>query len=180
VDRIPPVISLKGNPSVGLCTWDVYRDVGYYLKDNYDSVKYIKISTEGTYHNSDTEGLYYFAYIATDRSGNISKSNRRYIYVSCTACIEGCVVGIQDAKKPNINVLAYPNPTSNIVCIEGLGDEPNITITVLDEMGHQINLSTNHIADKIMVPVVQLQNGTYLMRIQTKSTIILKKIEVLR
>jgi hypothetical protein len=81
-DTLPPKITLKGIPAVTVCKYHTYRDEGYNLNDD-NSITEIQITTEGTFKNTNSLGLFSLKYKATDKAGNTAYSEWRYILVVC-------------------------------------------------------------------------------------------------
>jgi hypothetical protein len=71
-DKIPPVITLKGNAAVSICQGASYVDPGFNYSDNYDSIPMLMVKVEGSFllNGTANPGVYSIRYKATDRSGN--------------------------------------------------------------------------------------------------------------
>jgi hypothetical protein len=71
------------------------------------------------------------------------------------------VTGINDIKNSNIKI--YPNPTNNIINIEGLNKNENNTIQVFDVQGKLIITKT--INEKGTIDLSELNKGVYVIKI---------------
>ena len=69
--------------------------------------------------------------------------------------------GINDIKNSNIKI--YPNPTNNIINIEGLTKNENNTIQILDVQGKLVITKT--ITEKGTIDLSELNNGVYVIKI---------------
>ena len=70
-------------------------------------------------------------------------------------------VGIEDIKNSNIKI--YPNPTNNIINIEGLTKNENNTIQIFDVQGKLVITKT--IAEKGTIDLSELNKGVYVIKI---------------
>ena len=130
VDRFAPTIKLVGNDIINLARWQNYTDEGYTLSDNfYDSVN-VTVDVLGTWVNSLAEGSFYIQYRATDPSGNISFSEKRFIDVRGTN-------SLVDIKDKTTNV--YPNPNNGSFVIESnTVFDAGTVITVTNVLGAKV------------------------------------------
>ena len=71
------------------------------------------------------------------------------------------VTGINDIKNSNIKI--YPNPTNNIINIEGLTKNENNTIQIFDVQGKLVITKT--IAEKGTIDLSELNKGVYVIKI---------------
>ena len=69
--------------------------------------------------------------------------------------------GINDIKNSNIKI--YPNPTNNIINIEGLNKNENNTIQIFDVQGKLVFTKT--INEKGMIDLSELNKGVYVIKI---------------
>lgn len=76
LDIEPPTISLNGTETVYLPRGNRYMDEGYIVLDNFDDKVIVTINTD---LNINIPGSYTYEYIATDKSGNISKITRNIV-----------------------------------------------------------------------------------------------------
>ncbi len=130
VDRIGPTITLVGNDIVNLARWQNYTDEGYTLSDNFYDSTQITVDVLGTWVNSLAEGSFFIQYRATDPSGNITLSAKRFIDVRGTNSITGV-----DAQIANI----YPNPSNGSFVIESSkAFNANTHITVTNTLGARV------------------------------------------
>ena len=71
------------------------------------------------------------------------------------------VTGINDIKNSNIKI--YPNPTNNIINIEGLNKNENNTIQIFDVQGKLVITKT--INEKGTIDLSELNKGVYVIKI---------------
>ena len=71
------------------------------------------------------------------------------------------VTGINDIKNSNIKI--YPNPTNNIINIEGLNKNENNTIQIFDVQGKLVITKT--ITEKGAIDLSELNKGVYVIKI---------------
>ena len=71
------------------------------------------------------------------------------------------VTGINDIKNSNIKI--YPNPTNNIINIEGLNKNENNTIQIFDVQGKLVITKT--ITEKGTIDLSELNKGVYVIKI---------------
>ena len=71
------------------------------------------------------------------------------------------VTGINDIKNSNIKI--YPNPTNNIINIEGLNKNENNTIQIFDVQGKLVITKT--INEKGKIDLSELNKGVYVIKI---------------
>ena len=71
------------------------------------------------------------------------------------------VTGINDVKNANIKI--YPNPTNNIIKIEGLTKNENNTIQIFDVQGKLV--ITKIITEKGTIDLSELNKGVYVIKI---------------
>ena len=192
VDRIGPVITLKGDQSPPpICRWHKYIDSGYTVSDNYDSVKYIKIDTIGTFitnGGTSLEGNYSLAYMAIDRSGNKTISAYRGITVLSEKYSQ-CYSGILPGLSPDKYVSVYPNPGPGVFVVS-MNFPPDDNgyaihaenITVTDVLGRKVAtigieaLNNN----SFRVDLNDRQSGIYFLNIIAGNQKVVKRIEILR
>lgn len=110
---------------------------------------------------------------ATNASFTPTVNGSYKVRITLNGCVEEseCVtvntVGMENIS--NENIVAYPNPTSTLVHVKGLGSHVNHTLTVIDQMGRTIQ--TSIINNEIMsVDLTHLPNGVYLVKIENVGT----------
>jgi len=179
VDKLAPVITLSGEPTIAVCRWSTYKDSGYTVSDNFD--KSVKVDTEGTFVSkggTDLQGFYSLRYKATDKSGNFSYSDYRYIYVR-PAEDALCKSGIKEGLSLDRYVNVYPNPTSGQLTITAnLPNEERVVMTITNALGQTIatvsngNLSQN----SFTVDLSGQATGMYMLNITTAHDRVTKQI----
>ena len=73
----------------------------------------------------------------------------------------GGITGTNDIKNSNIKI--YPNPTNNIINIEGLNKNENNTIQIFDVHGKLV--ITKNISEKGTIDLSELNKGVYVIKI---------------
>ena len=157
-DQTAPVITLAGNDVVNLSRWQTYTDMGYLLSDNYNDSVDITVVTEGDWVNSAEEGLYYLQYKATDASGNVAYSAKRFIDVR----------GLNSAPVIESNELTlYPNPSSGTFTVSSESlFAAGTQLVVMDMLGkvvHQQNVQSA--TDQVLVQTENLKPGMYMVQV---------------
>ncbi len=180
VDRIKPVINLVGPNPYYHPQHQQYVDPGVMLNDNYYTDAQMRLpqyfQPDYSKVSNDTPGYYFVIYKLTDPSGNVADSVTRMIIVNERA------PGINEVNN-SLNFDVYPNPVSDFIYIEN--KEPNCemqSLNILDITGKQV-LSQNVTKEKITdykLDIGKLENGIYLLQIETNQGIYLKKILVSR
>jgi PKD repeat protein len=185
-DRTAPVITLIGNQLISVCRWFKYKDAGYSLSDNYDSIYQITVDSTGTYYTAGgttLQGIYTIVYIATDRAGNKSKSDSRAVQV-IAASDAPCKNGIEQELNGDQYITIFPNPNTGIFTIHAdfPGSNPGLKITVTNILGMQIEEINNGIlvdgsykADMSAQPA-----GIYFLNIDTGNAHFSRKIEIVK
>jgi parallel beta-helix repeat protein len=135
VDRVAPVITLKGDYLITIMRWTPYSDPGVTVTDNYYPGSVLEVApafeTFGNVNTSE-EGLYYVTYDVTDPSGNKAQQVVRAVnVVANTTSIKG-IEGVMD-----INM--YPNPANNTVTFELVNDNfNNASIELVNALGQTV------------------------------------------
>jgi hypothetical protein len=84
-----------------------------------------------------------------------------------TNCVDSSVLNITVATGiiniKNSNIKIYPNPTNNIINIEGLNKNENNTIQIFDVQGKLV--ITKNITEKGTVDLSELNKGVYVIKI---------------
>ena len=174
VDRIAPVINLLGANPYYHPQHQQYVDPGITINDNYyNETQLLPLLVIDTLKR-DNFGSYKVTYKLTDPSGNVANSLSRLVIIQD--------VGINELNN-SLNFDVYPNPVSDFIYIEN--KEPNCemqSLKILDITGKQV-LSQNVTKEKITdykLDIGKLENGIYLLQIETNEGIYLKKILVSR
>jgi hypothetical protein len=99
---------------------------------------------------------------------NNSKANLSCVVINNNNCMYSSILafninstGINDIKNSNIKI--YPNPTNNIINIEGLNKNENNTIQFFDVQGKLV--ITKNITEKGTVDLSELNKGVYVIKI---------------
>ncbi|RYD83365.1 MAG: choice-of-anchor D domain-containing protein [Sphingobacteriales bacterium] len=144
VDTQAPDITINGEQNISVCRWSSYTDEGYIVTDNYDKTTDITVTEEGSFKAQGTgvEGLYSLRYKAVDKSGNVSYSPYRAIFVRNPyefPCATN--VGINKEISLEKAVTIYPNPNQGKFIVETINtfnDELRMTIT--NSLGQEIKV----------------------------------------
>jgi len=76
-DKIPPTLVLLGSNPVTIITGCEYKEPGFILKDDKTPVDAINLVVDMSSVNTDSVGVYYINYSATDADGNTALASRR-------------------------------------------------------------------------------------------------------
>ncbi len=93
----------------------------------------------------------------------------------------GCshVIGITDIFKPEINLIVYPNPTSNEINIQFEVEKPSkVIFTIKDLSGREV-LTLKDLAAGVYhtsIPINNLESGVYLIRFEVAGYTYISKI----
>jgi hypothetical protein len=176
VDTISPVIQLKGSSSVNIPRWHTYTDSGYTLTDNYD--KNPKLTTGGTFKNTQLPGSYFIQFTAVDQSGNKVTASR--------AVIVSDNISVEQQANPGdpYHVSIYPNPTGGKFSIEGIippGETARITL--YDIYGRQVCLPGAGIGGGFFRKEADIRSesaGIYFLKIEMKDKTLVYKIGLVK
>ena len=184
VDRVAPVITLNGDPSVNVCRWSTYTDAGYSVSDNFYGSSDITVTQEGDFTSAgtDLEGIYNLRYKAVDKSGNISYSEYRRINVRNPhefPCSTATGISADVTLDKLINI--YPNPNTGKFTVEAnLPATEQVRITVVNLLGQEVAVISNG-AMNVNTFQVDLSNqkaGVYMLNIVTSKQSVTKRIVI--
>jgi hypothetical protein len=96
--------------------------------------------------------------------------NRALTQSEITALYTSTSTGINDIK--NLNIKIYPNPTNNIINIEGLTKNENNAIQIFDVQGKLV--ITKKINEKGIIDLSELNKGVYVIKVGEVAQRILK------
>lgn len=184
VDRIAPEITLVGNAAVSVCRWSTYTDSGMTVTDNYYQTGDITITQEGTYLTEGTklEGVYTLRYKAEDKSGNISYSLWRYIFVRDpheAPCQTATSVGKEISLDKLVKV--YPNPNAGKFTVEAnLPATEQVRISIVNLLGQEVAVISNGAinTNTFSVDLSDQKAGVYMMTITTDKQSTTKRIVI--
>jgi len=184
-DRTAPTISLKGSEMITICRWAEYKDEGFVVHDNYDSIKNIEIDTEGNFYSAGgttLQNLLSLRYKAIDKSGNVGYSTYRIIEVKPTddpSCHSSIALGMPLDRYVNV----FPNPSTGIVNIEmNFNSQETVQVTVLDMLGHEMQSVNEGIvtSQKISLDFGTREIGIYYLRIVAGNQVLVRRVELVR
>jgi hypothetical protein len=155
VDREAPVITLLGDNPLVLKQNDDFIEPGWTVKDNYWGAKAVWVYDYGTV-NTLVPDTYYVNYYAADSSANVSADVVRMVIVEEP-------IGINEADIENINV--YPNPTNGLVNINVIGNEHNLSFSIIDMLGRNLDLPLTVQNGVLSFDLSEQRDGNYLILI---------------
>ncbi|MGZ5282970.1 MAG: immunoglobulin-like domain-containing protein, partial [Bacteroidia bacterium] len=184
VDRIAPEITLVGNAAVSVCRWATYTDSGMTVTDNYYQTNDITITTEGTYLTEGTkmEGVYTLRYKAVDKSGNVSYSLWRYIFVRDpheAPCATVTSVGKQIGLDKLVKV--YPNPNTGKFTVEAnLPATEQVRISITNLLGQEVAVISNGAmnTNTFSIDLSDQKAGVYMLTVTTNKQSTTKRIVI--
>ncbi len=103
--------------------------------------------------------------------------NRRGGISTLTTNFKSPFVGINDIQSP-IDFTLYPNPTHHNIWIE-FNSIKKANLTIFDCLGNEI-LNFNHLESKTNIPLDNISNGTYFVKLSTKNGAKVQKLVILR
>jgi hypothetical protein len=153
VDTAVPVITVTGDEIVTIEVGSTYADAGATATDNYDddtalSANIITVNNV----NIQIVGSYTVSYKVSDAAGNAATEATR------TVNVEGSSLSSFDGDSENLDVVMYPNPTSDKIYIKGLN---NYDLKVYNMLG-QIILKANNTQ---YIHVKHLPSGIYFVEV---------------
>jgi len=153
VDTTAPVITLTGDEIITIEVGSTYADAGATAIDNYDDDTALSANII-TVNNVNTQivGSYTVSYNASDVAGNAATE------VTRTVNVEGSSLSSFDEDSENLDVIMYPNPTSDKIHIKGLN---NYDLKVYNMLG-QIILKANKTQ---YIYVKSLPSGIYFVEV---------------
>ncbi len=101
IDNTPPVITLKGEPTVTIEKGKKYTDVGATARDDVDGV--VEVITSGRVDTSKV-GTYTITYTATDKAGNVATKKRTVKVVAKTIVVDKTAPVITLKGKPTVTI----------------------------------------------------------------------------
>ena len=164
VDRIKPVIKLKGASILNVCRYKTAdtSDLLFDVTDNYD--KNPSAWVTGTYYKEYLPkryvGLFNIVYHAKDASGNVADSVIRYVNVyECGSISE---------ENRQLNISLYPNPNNGKFYI--LSEENIISAEVFNAIGQKVMITDKHFVqgNQLYMEIPSARQGIYLVRVDTE------------
>ncbi|MBI1222296.1 MAG: DUF5011 domain-containing protein [Bacteroidetes bacterium] len=155
VDTEAPEIHLKGDITANTIRQHDYIDSGYVVTDNYDPEANITVETITTL-NRQSPGLYTLQYKATDASGNVSYSEKRFIYVLDN-------VGLAPLADSKLTV--YPNPGTGVFNLSTDAFSGEVTLHVYDMFGKEVKVQQLDFHQQGISDLTGLAKGTYILRL---------------
>jgi len=173
-DTIPPVIELSDCGGAG-CNYEYEIDWTFdvddieppTVTDNCDDNVSYDVS-----HNVDTStpGVYLVTFTASDYSGNSNSSQ-----------VEVTVFDPLSVSETYIeNIYLYPNPAENIIMINNIYSETNISIYDILGKNYKSIQINNFENNSISVNVSKLDKGIYFLRIEDINSQLLKTLRLIK
>lgn len=165
IDRLAPVITLKGDKILTVCKWRPYVDSGYVVTDNYDTEFEVEVSGQV---NTTEPGLYVISYKTRDKAGNESVTAERLIRVI------DCKLGLADES---LSATVYPNPGQGLYTIS-YTDGETLSVQVVDILGKVVEARVEKSGETTWV--VELPNalpGTYFFRLTSGDAMSVIKVQ---
>jgi hypothetical protein len=186
-DTIKPVITARGDVAISMCQWYPYTDAGYDVSDNKDPKSDITIEVLGTFQNTNAPGLFTLKYKATDKAGNFSFSETRYIQVisECDPRCEGCMTDTPQASGINnssakLNIHIYPTISSRIFYISSQRPRIITGLGVYNITGKLVKSCQGNelISNQYGIDLSEMINGIYFIRIGTGTSEVVQKVVI--
>jgi len=178
-DRVAPVLTLIGSPTVTVCRWFNYVDAGCTVTDNYDKSADVKVTPAAT-GNTMVEGLFSLRYTGVDKSGNIGYSQDRFILVK-EAGLSECASGIAKDMSLDKYINVYPNPSNGVFTINAtLPSQEKVRMSVINLLGQEIAVIHNGTLGQtsFQVDLSNQVSGIYLLNIVSNEQTLTKRIEI--
>ena len=173
-DTTPPAIELSDCGGFGCnyeyeigWTFDVYDIEPPTVTDNCDDNLGYNVS-----HNVDTStpGVYLVTFTASDYSGN-----------STTSQVEVTVFDPLSISENNLeNIFLFPNPAENIVSINNIYSDTDISLYDILGKQYELNRINNFENNSILISTSNLETGIYFIRIQDINTGQLKTLRLIK
>ena len=173
-DTIPPVIELSDCGGTGCnyeyeinSTFDIDDIDSPTVNDNCDSDISYDVS-----HNVDTStlGVYFVTFTASDYSGNSSSSQ-----------VEVVVFDPLSVSDNNFgNIFLFPNPAENMVSINNIYSDSNISVYDILGKYYKLNGINNFENNTIYFNTSDLEPGLYFIRIEDINTGQLKTLRLIK
>ena len=164
-DDIPPKISLLGDGNVYLGLKDFYVDAGVLATDTCNSLSSVSVVESGSFEGTDSVGIFWIKYQATDAVGNMSNTVSRRMVVSV---VKGDTVPKPESIADGLAKVAaiYPNPSSGIFQIQ-LNNHTisDFRISVFDLKGKQLYFERNNETQSRSIDLGHLPKGIYLLKL---------------
>ena len=180
LDRIAPVIKLKGEPSATICRWKLYTDAGYTLSDNFCKQGEMIVSKEGTFSTFNTllNGLYTFRYKAVDLSGNVGYSEYRYVLVEAAESVS-CISGIANNKDIAKQLSIFPNPSTGKFSIKlDMAVTEKVKVSISNIYGQEVAIENNATLNnnQMELDLSSQPAGMYTVNIMIGNNLITKRL----
>jgi PKD repeat protein len=174
VDTKAPSISLNGNWVDTVARWADYTDLQVAVSDNYYEEVEITVTIEGTFENTQSEGLYTIEYSAEDPSGNVSQTLTRLVFV-----IQDTTTSIGGVESNGFGV--FPNPSNGVFFVTTtLDNGETAALRILDLTGKEIYNAGNYVVSngKFSVDMSDLATGTYYIEITNNDAKTIEKVVI--
>jgi hypothetical protein len=173
VDREAPWIDLAGGSTVDLVWNDTFVEPGFAIRDNYYSD--LAIRTNGTVQITTTlsidpnSGKWYggqrgwkeVRYTATDPSNNVSRTEKRNVYVDFRT-------GLNNIAKNAGELKVYPNPSNGVFTLNTKDQlKGEVKVAIYNVLGSKIYTETINATggDSYQVKTSGLSTGVYVLQV---------------
>lgn len=172
IDRVAPVIKLKGDPVVSVMRWEDYTDAGVDgPTDNYWTGDGVWLDTTNTV-NTQSEGTYYVTYTPYDSSGNVGASLTRIVIVGPNSINE-------NALSSSIDI--FPNPSNGLVNVRmNLEKAESVRISIVNAVGQEISVVRQGImpAFNESINLGAYGAGVYMIKFETETETAIKRVTI--
>jgi PKD repeat protein len=162
VDRMAPVITLKGLGIMNWPRWKPFVDPGYTVTDNYDAT--VNVTVDMSKLNIYLEGVYEITYSATDSHGNKAQDVKRYVNIFTE------VNGINKNASQNL-FSVYPNPAGGMIHVDiSLADAKDASVSIFDANGKLVYLKEGVNTSAVLdIDLSNQANGMYFIRVNSQN-----------
>ncbi|HET8572330.1 MAG TPA: T9SS type A sorting domain-containing protein [Edaphocola sp.] len=160
----------------------VYQDKSFCVHSSKYQFDLSLIDTDGYFHDYN-EG--HFSRVLKERLGYISydkgseaNGSTTYSMIWATKDSTSCYeLGLGRTFAKNKNILVYPNPASNTVTVSSESDKV-FSVQILDLTGRLL-IQQNSQQEQLSIPIENLPNGLYLLKVSSGNEMLTKKLSVL-
>ncbi|UUV20743.1 T9SS type A sorting domain-containing protein [Paenimyroides aestuarii] len=155
----------------------VYFNIPYFNK--VFSGDFLKNSTStNLLHDFAPDTIMLFTSLDSPLNGPLGYAQNRYDNIKITAisAVPPNVIALSTTEQLAEKFNLYPNPANSVVNITNAENMQIQQITVYDIAGKQLSTQTYNNETEIQLNVEHLANGTYMLHLQTKQGIAVKKL----
>ncbi len=163
VDRVAPLITLKGLSIMNWPRWKSFVDPGTTIYDKCDPSALV--SPDYSKLDVNLDGIYQIVYSSTDASGNKAIAKERYVNVYT-------VLNGINHNGGNELFMVYPNPNNGVVTIAlNIDKATQANLTIFDANGKLIysDSEVNPMNNKIQLDLSRYAAGMYFIKLVTSN-----------